>query len=68
MWVKLLLTLLFALWVSFNALTAHMCPAKRMKQDFIDGQCLVGKIFANIFYLPAWILKAVKILIIAMVA
>lgn len=55
------------LYVAFNLITAKMWSAKEMKRDFVDGQCLVGKIFANIFYAPAWFLKGVRYIVVALI-
>lgn len=52
----------------FNVTTAKKMSAMRMKQEFVDGQCLVGKIFANIFYAPAWFLKGIKAVVLATIA
>lgn len=52
-------------WVVINIATAKAYNAKEMKRDFIEGQCLVGKIFANIFYAPAWILKGLRFVVLA---
>lgn len=43
--------------------TSYMLSAKEMRRRFIDGQCIVGKIAANIFYAPAWLLKGLKFVI-----
>lgn len=55
------------LYFAFNLITARMWSAKDMKRDFIDGQCFVGKVFANIFYAPAWILKGVKYVVVTLI-
>lgn len=52
-------------WVFANLYTAKMYNAKEMRQEFINGQCLVGKIFANIFYAPAWLFKVVRLVVVA---
>lgn len=52
----------------FNVMTAKKMSARRMKQEFVDGQCMVGKICANIFYAPAWFLKGVKAVVLATIA
>jgi hypothetical protein len=58
--MKILIIALICLYAAFNFVTAKLMNAKEMKEDFIDGQCIVGKIAANIFYLPAWVLKGLK--------
>lgn len=55
-------------YVVFNFITAKKMTAIEMKENFIDGQCVVGKIFANIFYSPAWLLKGIKAAVIATIA
>lgn len=54
--------------LAFNVLTANIMSAKHMKQEFVDGQCLVGKVCANIFYAPAWLLKGIKAVVVASIA
>ena len=61
--MKILFIALVCLYAAINIVTSKVMSAKEMKEDFIDGQCLVGKIAANIFYAPAWLLKALKVVI-----
>ena len=61
--MKILVVIVVCLYISVNIVTAKEMSAKEMKDDFIDNQCLVGKIAANIFYAPAWLLKALKVII-----
>jgi len=56
------------IYLAFNILTAKMMSAKSMKREFIEGQCMVGKIFANIFYAPAWLLKGIRAVVVAAIA
>ena len=55
--------LLMAFWAIVNGYVAHTMSAAEMRDEFVTGQCTVGRIFANVFYSPAWLLKVVKILI-----
>lgn len=55
------------LYFAFNLVTAKMWSAKDMKRDFIDGQCFVGKVLANIFYAPAWFLKGIKYIVVTFI-
>lgn len=48
-----------------NLAMARLYSAKQMRKIIIDGQCFVGMIAANIFYAPAWILKALRMIVIA---
>ena len=43
-----------------NLVMAYRRDAAEMYDEIIDGQCVVGKICANIFYLPAWVLKGLR--------
>lgn len=61
--MKAFMIILIILYMAVNLWTARLMNAQEMKKGFIDGQCLVGMIFANIFYIPAWFLKAVRLVI-----
>lgn len=61
--MKILFIALVCLYAAINIVTSKVMSAKEMKEEFITGQCLVGKIAANIFYAPAWLLKALKVII-----
>ena len=65
--MKALLIIVVVLYTAFNLITAKLYSAREMKHDFIDGQCVVGKVFANIFYLPAWVLKGLRFIVVAMI-
>lgn len=65
--MKALLIIIVVLYTAFNLITAKLFSAREMKHDFIDGQCVVGKVFANIFYLPAWVLKGLRFIVVAMI-
>jgi len=61
--MKIMIIVVICLYVAFNFVTAKMMNASEMKEHFIDGQCVVGKIAANVFYIPAWVLKGLKFVI-----
>ena len=61
--MKILFIAIACLYAAINLVTAKVMNAKEMKEEFITGQCLVGKIAANIFYAPAWLLKALKVIV-----
>ena len=61
--MKIFIIAVICLYAAINIVTAKVINAKEMKEEFITGQCLVGKIAANIFYAPAWLLKALKVII-----
>lgn len=65
--MKALLIIIVVLYTAFNLITAKLYSAREMKHDFIDGQCIVGKVFANIFYLPAWVLKGLRFIVVAVI-
>lgn len=65
--MKALLIIIVVLYTAFNLITAKLYSAREMKRDFIDGQCVVGKVFANIFYLPAWVLKGLRFIVVAVI-
>ena len=61
--MKILVIAGICLYAAINIVTAKVKSAAEMKEEYIDGQCVVGKIAANIFYAPAWLLKALKVII-----
>ncbi len=58
-----------AIWLVFliNFETSCHFNAQEMKNKFIDGQCMVGKICANLFYIPAWFLKGIRFIVVSLV-
>ena len=50
-----------------NLVMAYRMNAAEMYEEIIVGQCTVGMIFANLFYAPAWVLKALRELVLALV-
>ena len=63
--LNIILIVVAFIYGAFNVLTAKLMTAKEMKHSFIDGQCVVGKVFANIFYSPAWVLKGIRFVVVA---
>lgn len=61
--MKIAIIAIVCLYAAINLVVAKTMNIKEMKGKYIDGQCTVGKIAANIFYLPAWFLKVTKIII-----
>ncbi len=57
---EIILIIITFIYVVFNFITAKLMSAKEMKHEFVDGQCAVGRVFANIFYTPAWLLKVIR--------
>lgn len=51
------------IWAATNIFIIKMMSAKQMYEEFIAGQCLVGKICANIFYAPAWFFKGLRFVV-----
>ena len=51
------LLILVAAVVTFNVIVATTMTTDEMKRDLYYGQCFAGKIFANILYSLAWIMK-----------
>lgn len=58
--MKIFIIVVVCVYLAFNIVTSKMMSGKEMKEHFIDNQCVVGKIAANIFYSPAWLLKGMK--------
>lgn len=63
--VLIIIGIITAIWCAVsNIYITRVKSAKEMQNEFIDGQCFVGKVFANIFYAPAWLLKGLRFLVI----
>lgn len=65
--MKVLIACGIIAYVACNLVTAKLFSAKEMKRNFVDGQCIVGKIFANAFYAPAWAMKILRFVILTTV-
>ena len=52
-------------FVASNIYVTKVMSAKEMREEFVEGQCLVGKLFANVFYAPAWIFKGIRLVVLA---
>lgn len=61
--MKILIIAMICLYIALNITTSKMLTAKEMKNRFIDGQCIIGKIATNIFYCVAWLLKGIKFVV-----
>lgn len=66
--IKVLEIVGLAVFVISNVYVAKEMSAKEMYREFVKGQCLVGKICANIFYAPAWAMKVLKAAITIIIA
>jgi hypothetical protein len=47
-------------WAISNIAVASTMTKAEMYEDFVTGQNKVGKILANTFYFPAWIIKKIS--------
>ena len=65
--LRIFIIILAVAYLVFNLITAKKYNAKEMRDEFIVGQCTVGAIFANLFYAPAWALKLLKGVIVAVI-
>ncbi len=63
--MKIVEVIVLIVYIAINLITAKRMSAKHMHDEFIEGQCMVGKICANIFYAPAWLLKGIRVLVLA---
>lgn len=58
---------LLIVYVIVNLVMSKLYSAKEMKAMLITGQNLVGMVFSNLFYAPAWFLKGLRRVITATV-
>lgn len=64
--VFIVLGIAAAVWcIVSNIYVIRVMSAKEMRSEFINGQCFVGKFFANIFYAPAWVFKGIRFIVVA---
>ena len=64
---KILFVVLGIAYCAVNILTAKTHSATEMHNKFVTGQCIVGRIFTNVFYAPAWALKILRSIVLALV-
>lgn len=50
-------------WVASNVFAIAIMTAEQMHKEFIEGQCFVGKVCANVFYAPAWFFKGLRFVV-----
>ena len=55
--MNLLAVLGMGFWLVCNVVVTNTMSIEEMQEDFIAEQNKLGKIFANTFYFPAWIIK-----------
>lgn len=58
--LKILLALIIIAYAVIQFLVVHWLSTQEMRKRFVRGQNLVGAIFTNVFYAPAWILKGIR--------
>lgn len=66
--ITIVLAAIGVAYIAINVLTALKFSAREMKERFVDGNCIVGRIAAAIFYAPAWVIKGVKFIVLYFVA
>lgn len=64
-WIKIIEAIILIFYVVVNLVVAKKMSARNMYEEFIEGQCTVGMICANIFYAPAWVLKGLKLVVVS---
>lgn len=63
-----IITVIFCLiYAGFIIQATGWMTINDMKRKFWDEQTVIGKILLNIFYLPAWALKLLRIALVAVV-
>jgi len=67
MFLQVLGVITIIVYIVFNLIVAYTHSVKEMREELIDGQCTIGKIFANVFYAPAWTLKIVRGFVVAVI-
>lgn len=52
-------------WVASNLIVSKKLSACQLKKLIYGGGCMAGKIFASLYYSPAWFLKGVRAVVLA---
>ena len=64
---RVLWIIVLIIYVAFNLYVSKVYSMRQMKEIFVDDQCVVGKVFANLFHAPAWILKVFRALVVMLI-
>lgn len=56
-------SIVMGLWLFINGYITATHSVKEMKENFVCDQNTIGKVCANIFYIPAWLCKGIKFLV-----
>ena len=64
---RVLWIIVLIIYAAFNLYVSKVYSMRQMKENFVDGQCVVGKVFTNMFYAPAWILKVFRALVVILI-
>lgn len=64
---RVLWIIVLIIYAAFNLYVSKVYSMRQMKENFVDGQCVVGKVFTNMFYAPAWILKVFRALVVMLI-
>lgn len=63
--MKALIVIMTIVWVVSNVVVSKKMSASQLGKMVYSGSCLVGKVFASLFYAPAWFLKGVRVVVLA---
>lgn len=63
--MKALVVLAIIVWLAINIITSKYKSARQLAAMILSGHCFVGKASAMIFYSPAWLLKAIREIVLA---
>lgn len=62
--IQIVFGIIATIYLAINFVIANFFDAGEMKRRFVAGQCIVGRVFANIFYAPAWALKCLRFIVV----
>ena len=61
--IQIEIVLIVIVYTVANLIVSAKYDVSEMKEEFVTSRRLFGKIFANIFYALAWLLKGLKFLL-----
>lgn len=60
---RVIITIVVIAWLLTNIIVSKKMSALQLSRVVHSGDCTVGKVFALLFYTPAWILKTIRVVV-----
>ena len=63
--MKIVEVIVLIVYIAINLITSKWRSARHMLDEFLEGQCMVGKICAKSFSAQSWLLKGIRVFVLA---